>query len=45
VRNNKAGLTSTTFTPVTATAVRILCLASNEGLTYSRIVELELYAN
>jgi hypothetical protein len=45
VRDNKAGLTSTTFTPVIATAVRILCLASNEGLTYSRIVELELYAS
>ncbi|GAA1555023.1 hypothetical protein GCM10009789_05580 [Kribbella sancticallisti] len=43
VRDNKAGLTSSTFTPVTATAVRILALASNEGLTYSRIVELEIY--
>jgi hypothetical protein len=29
--------------PVTATAIRIICLASNEGLTYSRIVELEVY--
>ncbi|TDD62525.1 hypothetical protein E1263_03550 [Kribbella antibiotica] len=43
VRGNAAGLKSSTFTPVTATAVRILTLASNEGLTYSRIVELEAY--
>ncbi len=43
VRNNVAGLKSSTFTPVTATAVRILALASNEGPTYSRVVELEVY--
>jgi hypothetical protein len=45
VRNNQAGLTSSTFTPITATALRILTLSSNEGPTYSRIVELEAYAN
>jgi hypothetical protein len=45
VRGNLAGLNSSTFTPVTATAVRILALASNEGPTYSRIVELEVYGN
>jgi hypothetical protein len=38
-------MVSTTFPPVTADAVRILALASNEGLTYSRIVELEIYAS
>jgi F5/8 type C domain-containing protein len=43
VRGNTAGMTSSTFTPVTATAVRVLALASNEGPTYSRIVELEVY--
>jgi hypothetical protein len=43
VRDNVAGLKSSTFTPVTATAVRILALASNEGPTYSRVVELEVY--
>lgn len=43
VRGNTAGLVSSTFAPVTATAVRVLALASNEGLTYSRIVELEVY--
>lgn len=43
VRDNTSGLTSSTFTPVTATAVRILSLASNEGPTYSRVVELEAY--
>ncbi|MFC5262467.1 discoidin domain-containing protein [Kribbella qitaiheensis] len=44
VRDNTAGLNSSTFTPVTATAVRVLALASNEGPTYSRIVELEVFA-
>ncbi|MFI5729884.1 discoidin domain-containing protein [Kribbella sp. NPDC051587] len=43
VRGNTAGLKSSTFTPVTATAIRIRTLASNEGPTYSRIVELEAY--
>lgn len=45
VRGNLAGLNSSTFTPVTATAVRILALASNEGPTYSRVVELEVYSS
>lgn len=45
VRNNTAPLTSSAFTPLTATAVRVLTLASNEGLTYSRIVELEAYSS
>jgi hypothetical protein len=44
VRGNTAGQNSSTFTPVTATAERVLALASNEGPTYSRIVELEVYA-
>jgi hypothetical protein len=29
----------------TATALRVVTLASNEGLTYSRVVELEAYAS
>ncbi|WP_328330431.1 discoidin domain-containing protein [Kribbella sp. NBC_00382] len=45
VRGNTAPLVSSTFTPVIATAVRVLVLASNEGPTYSRIVELEAYSN
>lgn len=45
VRDNTAPRVSSTFTPVIATAVRVLVLASNEGPTYSRIVELEAYAN
>jgi hypothetical protein len=45
VRGNLVGLVSSTFAPVTATAVRILTLASNEGVTYSRVVELEVYAS
>jgi len=45
VRGNVAGLTSSTFTPVAATAVRIRTLASNEGPTYSRVVEVEVYAS
>lgn len=43
VRGNTAGHVTTTFTPVQADAVRILCLAGN-GNTYSRIVELEVYS-
>ncbi|WP_405062724.1 discoidin domain-containing protein [Kribbella sp. NBC_01505] len=43
VRANTAGLKSSTFTPVLATALRIRTLAGNEGPTYSRIVELEAY--
>ncbi|TDU90368.1 F5/8 type C domain-containing protein [Kribbella voronezhensis] len=45
VRGNVAGMKSSTFTPVTASAVRVLTLASNEGPTYSRVVELEVYNN
>ncbi|WP_433011556.1 discoidin domain-containing protein [Kribbella sp. CA-294648] len=45
VRNNTAPLVSSTFPPVTASAIRVLTLASNEGLTYSRIVELEMYGS
>ncbi|GAA4674016.1 hypothetical protein Prum_031570 [Phytohabitans rumicis] len=43
VRGNTAGLVSTAFPPVLTKAVRVLALASNEGLTYSRVVELEAY--
>jgi hypothetical protein len=43
VRNNTAPLTTSTFPPLTATAIRVTTLASNEGPTYSRIVELEVY--
>lgn len=42
VRGNTAGHVTSTFDPVQADAVRILCLAGN-GNTYSRIVELEVY--
>jgi hypothetical protein len=45
VRSNALGMVSSTFSPVTASAVRIVALASNEGLTYSRVVELEAYAS
>lgn len=44
VRGNTAGEVTSAFTPVTATALRVVTLASNEGPTYSRIVELEAYA-
>jgi hypothetical protein len=44
VRGNTLGHVTTTFAPVQADAVRILCLAGN-GNTYSRIVELEVYSN
>jgi hypothetical protein len=43
VRNNTAGLVSSTFPAVTADALRLVTLASNEGPTYSRVVELEAY--
>ncbi|MEV4755677.1 discoidin domain-containing protein [Micromonospora sp. NPDC049559] len=43
VRGNLLGLVSSTFTPVTTGAVRIVTLASNEGVTYSRVVEFEVY--
>lgn len=45
VRGNTAGLVSRVFPPVRTGAVRILALASNEGLTYSRVVELEAYVS
>jgi hypothetical protein len=43
VRDSVAGHVTATFDPIQADAVRILCLAGN-GNTYSRIVELEVYA-
>ncbi|TCC20781.1 discoidin domain-containing protein [Kribbella speibonae] len=42
VRGNTLGHVTTTFDPVQAEAVRILCLDGNDH-TYSRIVELEVY--
>jgi len=42
VRANTLGHVTSTFDPVEADAVRILCLAGN-GNTYSRIVEVEVY--
>ncbi|SDO68694.1 discoidin domain-containing protein [Actinacidiphila guanduensis] len=44
VRGNTAGKVESTFPATTATALRVVTLASNEGPTYSRIVELEAYA-
>ncbi|MEJ1107119.1 MULTISPECIES: discoidin domain-containing protein [unclassified Kribbella] len=44
VRGNTLGHVTSTFDPVEANAVRILCLAGN-GNTYSRIVELEVYGS
>ncbi|MFG1907409.1 hypothetical protein [Kribbella sp. NPDC048928] len=44
VRGNTAGHVTSTFAPVQADAVRILCLDGNDH-TYSRIVELEAYGN
>ena len=45
VRGNTVGEVSSVFAAQTATALRVTTLASNEGLTYSRIVELEAYAS
>ncbi|MEU7801688.1 discoidin domain-containing protein [Micromonospora arborensis] len=45
VRGNVAGQVSSSFTPVTATAFRIVTLTSNETAGYSRVVELEAYAS
>lgn len=42
VRGNTVGHVTSTFAPVRADAVRILCLDGNDH-TYSRIVELEVY--
>ncbi|MEV0801313.1 discoidin domain-containing protein [Kribbella sp. NPDC050281] len=44
VRGNTAGHVTSTFDPVQADAVRILCLDSNDH-AYSRIVELEAYGS
>jgi hypothetical protein len=44
VRGNTAGHVTSTFEPIQADAVRILCLDGNDH-TYSRIVELEVYGN
>lgn len=44
VRGNVAGRVTSTFDPVTATAVRIVALDSNSH-DYSRIVELEVFSN
>jgi hypothetical protein len=44
VRGNIAGHVTSTFEPIQADAVRILCLDGNDH-TYSRIVELEVYGN
>jgi hypothetical protein len=43
VRGNTAGLASTTFPAVSASAVRLWLTASNGADDYSRIVELEIY--
>jgi hypothetical protein len=45
VRGNLLGEVSSTFAAQTASALRIVTLGSNEGVTYSRIVELEAYAS
>lgn len=45
VRDNTLGEVSSTFATRTATALRVVTLASNEGVTYSRVVELEAYAS
>jgi F5/8 type C domain len=44
VRGNVAGLVSSVFEPVTAQAVRIVTLGSNDGDVYSRVVEVEAFA-
>jgi len=44
VRGNTLGHVTSTFDPVQADAVRILCLDSNDH-AYSRIVELEVYGS
>lgn len=45
VRGNVLGEVSSTFAAQTASALRVVTLGSNEGVTYSRIVELEAYAS
>ena len=44
VRGNTVGHVTSTFAPVQADTVRILCLDGNDH-TYSRIVELEVYGS
>lgn len=44
VRGNVTGTVTSTFAPVLTTSMRILSSASNDA-NYSRIVELEVYAN
>ncbi|GAA1548494.1 hypothetical protein GCM10009804_01040 [Kribbella hippodromi] len=44
VRGNTVGHVTSTFAPVSAEAVRVLCLDGNDH-TYSRIVELEAYGS
>ncbi|MGW7686667.1 galactose-binding domain-containing protein [Kribbella sp. NPDC054772] len=44
VRGNTVGHVTSTFAPVKADAVRVLCLDGNDH-TYSRIVELEVYGS
>lgn len=44
VRGNTAGLVRSTFDPVSTDAVRILCLANNNG-DYSRIIEVGIYGS
>ncbi|WP_026874904.1 discoidin domain-containing protein [Jiangella gansuensis] len=44
VRGNSAGRVTSTFPPVTADAVRIVGLASNNG-DYSRLVEVEVFTS
>ncbi len=43
VRGNTAAVVSSTFDPVTTSAVRVLAIASYDA-RYSRLVELEIYA-
>ncbi|MET9022372.1 hypothetical protein ABZV93_20560 [Actinopolymorpha sp. NPDC004070] len=43
VRDNTRGAVTSTFTPVTTTAVRIVARNSNDH-AYSRIIELQIYA-
>ena len=45
VRGNLLGEVSSTFPAQTASALRVVTLGSNEGVTYSRVVELEAYAS
>lgn len=44
IRGNTVGRVTSTFDPVSTDAVRILCLANNNG-DYSRLIEVEIYAS